>query len=147
MVSEVGLLEVEELLDVRVNVEEVTDNDVEENVILIEVEELLDVRVNVEEEEVAGKIVEENVMLPEVEELLDVRVNVEEDVSVELLVVAEVEKLLEVVDVAALLLEPPAGPLPTMAYGEFTVAKVGITKVEMNSATSVDPSPVMSIGL
>ena len=38
MVSEVGLLEVEELLDVRVNVEEVTDNDVEENVILIEVE-------------------------------------------------------------------------------------------------------------
>eukprot|EP00439_Symbiodinium_sp_Y106_P022011 s10261_g2.t1 len=109
----VGLLEVEELLDVRVNVEEVTDNDVEENVILLEVEELLDVRVNVEEEEVAGKIVEENVMLPEVEELLDVRVNVEEDVSVELLVVAE----------------------------------DGITKVEMNSATSVDPSPVMSIGL
>ena len=86
-------------------------------------------------------------MLPEVEELLDVRVNVEEDVSVELLVVAEVEKLLEVVDVEALLLEPPAGPLPTMAYGEFTVSKDGITKVEMNSATSVDPSPVMSIGL
>ena len=137
MVSEVGLLEVEELLEVRVNVEEVTDNDVEENVILIEVEE----------EEVAGKDVEENVMLPEVEELLDVRVNVEEDVSVELLVVAEVEKLLEVFDVAALLLEPPAGPLPTMAYGEFTVSKDGITKVEMNSATSVDPSPVMSIGL
>ncbi|CAE7939558.1 unnamed protein product, partial [Symbiodinium necroappetens] len=68
-------------------------DDVEENVMLFEVEELLDVRVNVEEE-VSTNDVEENVMLLEVEEMLDVRVNVEEDVSVELLVVAELETLL-----------------------------------------------------
>ncbi|CAE7807214.1 unnamed protein product, partial [Symbiodinium sp. CCMP2456] len=116
--DDVGLPEV---VDVRVSVEEeVSVNDVEEDVMLLEVEELLDVRVNVEDE-VSVNDVEENVMLLEVRELLDVRVNV-------VLVVAEVERLLEVVDVAALLLAPPAGPLPTMAYGEFFVAKDGINK-------------------